>query len=147
MYHTYTYYTYLLNSPDFIIKISSKSLILLEAKSSKENHPQYNSGGIKPHYLYVFTSKKSNQTTIYMGSSIVKKETLDKIKELIEKQRILEKETNILLQETDEYDRGVTYYTRPMIIQSGGKGKTDYFNHKTRKETEDNVITYINSLP
>ena len=135
------------SSPDFIIKISSKSLILLEAKSSKENHPQYNSGGIKPHYLYVFTSKKSNQTTIYMGSSIVKKETLDKIKELIEKQRILEKETNILLQETDEYNRGVTYYTRPMIIQSGGKGKTDYFNHKTRKETEANVITYINSLP
>ena len=47
------------NAPDFIIKDSDKCIIFLEAKSSATAcHPTYNSGGVKPDFLYVFCSKK-----------------------------------------------------------------------------------------
>ena len=53
-------------NPDFIIKVSDKFVLFLEAKSSANNYyPTYNSGGVNPDYLYVFCSKKKNETTIF----------------------------------------------------------------------------------
>lgn len=134
------------NSPDFIIKVSDKVVIFLEAKSVKGTSPMYNSGGISKDFLYVFCSKKTNQTTIYMGSSIITVEQQRLIDEYIEATRKRDDELNAKLRELDSNHRGVSYYTRPMINQSGGKSYTDYFEHKQRKQAEEYALNWVKEL-
>lgn len=133
-------------SPDFIIKVCEKLVLFLEAKSSsRQTYPMYNSGGINPDFIYVFCSNipNENQTTIYKGDSIINMEQLRLIQEHIEKQREFDKEVNRKLNELDPNNRGITYYTRPMIIQSGGKRKTNYFTHEHRIKCEKKVFEWL----
>ena len=131
------------NSPDFIIKINNKFLFL-EAKSSETSTtPTFNSGGIKKDYVYVFCSKKTNETTIFKGNSIITREQQRLIDQHVEKARQLDKELNDKLRELDENHRGVQYYTRPMINQGGGASYSNYFTHEKRKNVEERVIEYI----
>jgi hypothetical protein len=66
--------------------------------------------------------------------------------ELIEKQRIIEKEYNQKLKDCDVNHRGISYYTRPMIQQSGGAEYTNYFAHRYKEKCEQNVYHYVNEL-
>ncbi len=135
------HYTYQPNGsqqfPDF--KIPTKWFELdLEAKSSKQGYPTYNSG--RPHKdgLYVFTSKRHNATTFYWGRDVLKNEKRALYDEYLAKQKALLEE----YQQKDEWkdDRGFDFYNREMYTQSGGKEYTDYFTHKDRKECEENVF-------
>jgi len=134
------------NSPDFIIKVSDKVIIFLEAKSVKGTSPMYNSGGISQDFLYVFCSEQTNQTTIYMGSSIISVEQQRIIDEHIQEARKRDDELNVKLRELDSNSRGVSYYTRPMINQSGGRSYTDYFVHKQRKQAEEYALNWVKEL-
>jgi len=131
------------NSPDFIIKVSNEQVIFLEAKSSKSTFPLYNSGSVKQNYIYVFCSEKTNETTIYKGSSIMSPEQHKLITERIEKSRKDDEELNAKLKQLDINNRGICYYTRPMINQSGGKLYTNYFEHKYRKKSELHALNWI----
>ena len=131
------------NSPDFIIKVSNEQVIFLEAKSSKSTFPLYNSGGVKQNYIYVFCSEKTNKTTIYKGSSIIEYKQQKLINEHIEKCRKADEELNTKLKQLDINHRGICYYTRPMINQSGGKFYTNYFEHKYRKKSELCALNWI----
>ena len=133
-------------SPDFIIKVSDKVIIFLEAKSAKGTSPMYNSGGITQDFLYVFCSKKTNQTTIYMGSSMITLEQQKLIDEHIEKARKLDETLNDKLKELDSNHRGISYYTRPMINQAGGKTYTDYFAHEHRTKAEEHALNWVKEL-
>ena len=133
-------------SPDFIIQVSKKCLIPFEAKSSNTYIPTYNSGGIKLNYIYMFTSKKIKQTTIYLGSNIINEIQTKLIKDYIEKCRVLDKELNELLTKNDTNNRGISYYTRPMIGQKGQNDKTNYFTHNDKKICEDKVFDYLEKL-
>lgn len=130
-------------SPDFIVRIDDKNVIGVEAKSSEEAFPLYNSGGVKGDYLYVFCSNKYNETTLYWGRDIISNDQQETIKELHRLQKEIEERLNKLIKEQDQYNRGWSYYTRPMINQSGGSGKTDYFKHPDRKQCEANVYSYF----
>jgi hypothetical protein len=134
------------NNPDFLIQLSENILIPFEAKSANKYTPQYNSGGIKPNYIYIFTSQKIKKTTVYLGSDIINENQIKLIKEYIEKCRLLDKELNKLLKENDTNNRGVSYYTRPMIGQKGKKDITNYFEHKDKKKCEENVIEFLENL-
>ena len=134
------------NNPDFVIQLTKKSLLSLEGKSSQTAMPMYNSGGVTLNYLYVFASKKINKTVIYMGASIITQIQIKLLNELIQKQKKLQDEYNLMLKEADTNFRGISYYTRPMITQSGCKEKTNYFTHKDYKLSEEKVFEYINSL-
>jgi hypothetical protein len=132
------------SNPDFIIQLTKTIIIPLEAKSSKTSYkPTYNSGSVKPQYLYIFSCGINKQTTLYMGSSIITDIQEKLIKELLKKQQQLEKEYNKLLLENDIIQRGLSYYTRQMINQSGNKEKTNYFIHKDRKQCEKKVFEYL----
>jgi len=134
-------------NPDFIIKLDEGVVIAIECKTTTDSLcPMYNSGGIKQNYVYVFANERTNKTTIYMGRDIVTIEQQQIINELILKQRELEKEFNIKLKNIDIHERGVTYYTRPMIIQLGGGDCTDYFTHKEREICEKNVYKFIDDM-
>lgn len=133
-------------APDFIVKTSNSNLLFIECKSSKGTTPLYNSGGVKPSYVYVFTSEKTNSTTIYKGSSIITDEQYRIIQEHIRKQRELDKITNQLLAEGDINHRGICYYTRPMINQCGGATYTNYMTHKNRELNEQEVLDYVEQM-
>ena len=128
------------SSPDFIVCIKNKELVAIEAKSSKTHKPLYNSGGIKKNYIYVFSSRKMNKTTIYLGEDIMSEEQQKVIDKLIKDQKSLEQSANKELQKLDTNNRGISYYTRPMIGQSGLQNKTNYFEHEYRELCENNVL-------
>ena len=134
------------NSPDFIIKCNHK-FIFLEAKSSETSTtPTFNSGGVKKDYIYAFCSKKTNETTIFKGDSIITREQQRLIDLHIEEARQRDKELNEKLKELDINHRGIQYYTRPMINQGGGASYTNYFKHDERNEVEEKVFKYIEEL-
>ena len=130
------------DNPDFIIKDENGIILCLEAKSCTTVYPQYNSGGIHRHYIYVFCSKKNNQTVIYKGSDIITEKQCRLIAEHIELQRQQDIELNKKLAEFDTNNRGVSYYTRPMIVQKGGGEKTNYFTHSDREQALNNALNY-----
>jgi hypothetical protein len=51
-----------------------------------------------------------------------------------------------LLAALDIHKRGIVYYTRPMINQSGGATCTNYFTHVEREQCEKNVFAFIDKL-
>jgi len=134
------------NSPDFIIKLEECVLLAIECKSSKMTYPMYNSGGIKERLIYAFCSKATNATTIYVGKDILSHEQQIIIDELISKQKELEEDYNEILKRLDVNKRGVSYYTRPMICQTGGSEYTNYFTHPDRERCEKNVLKYVEDM-
>jgi hypothetical protein len=130
-------------SPDFIVKFVNGHILAIECKSSNSTIPLYNSGGIKQNYLYIFSSKETNETVTYMGYDIItniqQKLIDDHIKEARERDEILNKK----LREHDTNGRGVCYYTRPMIGQCGGHTYTNYFTHKNRVNSDKSIMDFI----
>jgi len=130
-------------SPDFIVKFIDGRILAIECKSSSSTIPLYNSGGIKQNYFYVFSSKDQNKTVTYMGSDIIndiqQKLIDDHIKDARERDEILNKK----LKEYDTNNRGVCYYTRPMIGQSGGHIYTNYFTHKNKEINGKSIINFM----
>lgn len=133
-------------SPDFIIKVSNDFILFLEAKSSETAlYPTYNSCIPHQNYVYVFTSKKTNQTTLYKGERIVTLEQERLLKEYIKETRKRDEEFNKRLMDVtiDTNHRGIQFYTRPMIIQKGGKEYVDYFTHSQREQAENGVFEWV----
>jgi hypothetical protein len=129
------------DSPDFIVKYMGK-LYFIECKSSKTTHPTYNGGLPKEEYIYIFTSKVTNQTTIFYGKDVVSLEKRELYLELlVELNEILHKYQNMPQWKDDS--RGFDYYIRNMYTQSGGSEKTNYFTHKQRLICEQNVLNSI----
>lgn len=130
-------------SPDFIVKVSSSIILFFEAKSSETTHPTYNSGTIEPHFIYIFCSKKTDQTTIFKGESIVTREQQRLLDQHIIEARQRDKDLNDILKEMDPNHRGICYYTRPMYNQSGGQEYTNYFTHSNRIASEEHAIEWV----
>ena len=128
------------SAPDFFIK-SGTNIIPLEAKSSETaSHPTYNSGGIKQGFYYIFCSKKTNSTTVYRGEDIITREQQQLIDEHIKGEKIRATLLNEKLKNVDINSRGISFYPRPMICQSGGATFTNYFSHKNKERDEERAI-------
>ena len=130
-------------SPDFLVRFGGPKIFSLECKSVADSKPLYNSGGISSEYIYIFSSQKHKKTTLYLGRDICSREQREIIGELIIKQRLIEDEYNDKLRTADIYGRGVSYYTRPMICQSGKSNLTNYFTHADRELCEQRVREYV----
>ena len=128
-------------SPDFFIKAADDTIIPLEAKSSATaSHPTYNSGGVNPDYYYVFCSKKTNTTTLFRGCDIITQQQQKLISEYIAEEKLRAKALNAELATIDKHGRGIAFYPRPMIIQSGGAEFTNYFTHVNRQRDEERAV-------
>jgi len=129
-------------SPDFIVNHGGK-LFFLECKSSQQTYPTFNSGLPCESYIYIFASKKTNETTVFMGDDIVDSEQ----REIIEEGRAyIEQvltETNRQLKLADSLNRGIDYYSRAMFTQKGGAPKSNYFKHANRGACEERVMKYV----
>ena len=82
---------------------------------------------------------------MYKGERIVTLEQEKLLKEYIEESRKRDEEFNKRLMDVtvDTNHRGIQFYTRPMIIQKGGKKYVDYFTHSQREQAENGVFEWV----
>ena len=126
------------NSPDFYV-YHNGTRYSVECKSSKGHFPVYNGGLPKPDVIYVFSSKKYNETTIFNADDVVSPSKRRMYDTLLEKYDAVLNEMR-QLPEWKEDTRGFDFYMRAMYTQSGGGVKTNYFTHADRPMCERNVL-------
>lgn len=128
-------------SPDFRVFLTKNKAVEIECKSSSQVYPLYNCGLPKEDVVYIFSSSKYNQTTIFFGRDVVndKKRKLysNLIEDLNSVLKIYQLDDNWL-----DDSRGFDFYIRNMYTQSGKGIKTDYFKHVERLKCEQNVLNY-----
>ena len=113
----------------------------LECKSSKKGaKPVFNGGLPDENYIYIFSSGKYNETTIFYGKDVVPPEVRKIYTKFIAKFKELVGECNDELNACKVNVRGFNYYCRNMFTQAGKKEKTNYFTHKDRSKCEQNVL-------
>jgi len=128
------------NSPDFRVHLPSGKTVDIECKSSQQPYPTYNGGLPKKGVVYVFSSKKYNETTIYFAEDVISDRKRELYALLVEDLNSVLK-TYQLDEEWQEDPRGFDFYVRNMYTQSG-KGKKDYFTHPDRQCCESNVLNF-----
>ena len=126
------------NSPDFLVTYNGKD-IPIECKSSKGHFPMYNGGLPKVGVVYIFSSKKYNETTVYRSEDVVSDTKRKAFQNLIEDVNSV-LESHRQTEEWKEDDRGFDFYIRNMFIQKGGGNLVDYFKHDKRSLCEENVL-------
>lgn len=128
-------------SPDFRVTLPNGRVVDIECKSSKQAYPTYNGGLPKHEVVYIFSSKKYNETTIFFSGDVVNKRKRELFSCLIEElNEVLHKYQS--LPEWQDDDRGFDFYIRNMFVQSGGWRRTNYFKHKDRQLCEQNVLNF-----
>jgi hypothetical protein len=127
-------------SPDFRVFFENGKTVDIECKSSKQTFPTYNGGLPKEGVVYIFSSNRYNQTTIFFADDVVSTKKRQQFNNLTE-------ELNAVLklhqsdEEWQEDSRGFDFYIRNMYVQNGA-GKKDYFKHFERQQCESNVLNY-----
>ena len=128
-------------SPDFRVTLPNGRIVDIECKSSKEAHPTYNGGLPKEGTVYIFSSAKYNETTIFFSDDVVAKRKRELFACLIEELNIVLRKYQAL-PEWEDANRGFDFYIRNMFVQNGGWRRTNYFKHKDRQLCESNVLNY-----
>ena len=128
------------NSPDFRVHFEGKTYDI-ECKSSKQAYPTYNGGLPKEGVVYVFSSKKYNETTVFFADDVVKASKRELFACLIEELNVVLCKYQALPEWQDD-ERGFNFYIRNMFTQSGGWTRTNYFKHVKRGYCEDQVVNY-----
>tara|TARA_A100001515_G_scaffold140697_1_gene136689 strand:- start:862 stop:1392 length:531 start_codon:yes stop_codon:yes gene_type:complete len=127
-------------SPDFRVKLSDGKTVDIECKSSKQTYPTYNGGLPKEGVVYIFSSKRYNETTIFFADDVVSPKKRQQFANLVEELNSVLK-IHQMDEEWQEDSRGFDFYIRNMYVQNGA-GKKDYFKHSERKSCESNVLNY-----
>lgn len=129
------------NNPDFIVKYNNKVYFIDAKTTMKVGCPTYNSALPKDEYIYIFSSKKYSQTTIFYGRHIVTTEmrkVYDSLSKIYELEKMLVSELEAL---GDKNPLGLSYYVRDMYSHRGHK--TNYFTHEKRKDFEQDVLNSL----
>ena len=127
-------------SPDFRVKLSDGKTVDIECKSSKQTYPTYNGGLPKEGVIYIFSSKRYNETTIFFADDVVSPKKRQQFANLVEELNSVLK-IHQMDEEWQEDSRGFDFYIRNMYVQNGA-GKKDYFKHSDRQRCENNVLNY-----
>ena len=128
------------NSPDFRVFLEDGKTVDIECKSSKQTYPTYNGGLPKEGVVYIFSSNRYNQTTIFFADDVVSTKKRQQFNNLTEELNAVLK-LHQMNEEWNEDSRGFDFYIRNMYVQNGA-GKKDYFKHFERQQCESNVLNY-----
>lgn len=127
-------------SPDFRVTLPSGRVVDIECKSSKQTFPTYNGGLPKEGVVYIFSSAKYNETTVFFADDIITQRKRQLYAQLVNDLNAVLK-TYQIDEEWQDDPRGFDFYVRNMYTQSG-KGKKDYFTHNDRQLCESNVLNF-----
>jgi hypothetical protein len=129
--------------PDILVKDFGNRFVAVECKSGKDGVcPMWNDNVPKPETVYVLSSGKLNQTTVFMGRDVISPEEqklMDEQEAVIAK---IVKEYNQKMTAIDKFGRGWLQKSRKQHFQGGGKAKTNYFTHSSRTQCEQNALDF-----
>lgn len=130
--------------PDFLVKDFDCSFKVVECKSSTKNYaPTWNDNVPKDFGIYIMTSARSNETTIFMGKQVITLEQKKLINEMFEEIDLIVKKYGIELEKVDTKKRGFYGTCRPQHWQRGKAEVTNYFTHSERKNCEDETLAFV----
>lgn len=127
-------------SPDFRVTLPNGRVVDIECKSSKQTFPTYNGGLPKEGVVYIFSSAKYNETTVFFADDIITQRKRQLYAQLVNDLNVVLK-TYQMDEEWQDDPRGFDFYVRNMYTQSG-KGKKNYFTHNDRQLCESNVLNF-----
>jgi hypothetical protein len=138
------------NNPDFIVKSEGK-LFFLECKSATDGAtPVYNSSYALSGYIYIFSSKKYNKTTVFLGEDIVTPEAAKLYDDRQREHKLIDDKHDLIAAKSgaDKNKRGNGYYNREMYNQfskvNGVKTyEVDYFKHDDCVRCEERVLEFV----
>lgn len=129
--------------PDILIRDFDDRFIPFECKSVKSSGtPMWNDSLPRPYGVYILTSAKYNETTLFLGKDVISKEELDLMNEQSKVMKQIAEEYKKKLSKIDKFNRGFNQKLRKQHFQYGGNHKVDYFTHFDRKKCELNVLNF-----
>ncbi len=128
--------------PDVLVLDFNNNFVCIECKSGKGVSPMWNDSLPYPTTIYVFATKKTNETTIFMGRDVLSIEERELHSEFMKEVKLLIDKYRALLKPLDLFTRGWLFKARPQNFQEGGANKTNYFTHSKRKSCELLALEY-----
>ena len=130
--------------PDILVKDFNSKFYALECKSGKGTHPMWNDSTPKHGAVYIMSSKKTDQTTLFLGNDVITKEeqsVIDRYNGLFEN---LKRQCEVEMGKVSSKNRGWLYSHRRQFFQQGGADKTNYFTHPDSQGCEQRALEYLN---
>lgn len=132
--------------PDILLRSHRGHFVPIECKSVGDaTCPVWNDTSPHQHAVYIFSSGRVDQTTIFMGCDVITLAMYDLHAELEQKMRDLVDEYRGRAQALDEFDRGWVMDFRRKHSQAGGARKTNWFTHRYRHRCEQRALDAINA--
>jgi len=117
--------------------------VAIECKSSKdESCPMWNDSLPNPNTIYILSSGKVNETTIFLGKDVITDKEVEIQNQFWSEYKLLEEKYRNIMMPFDIFSRGWQPKARPQNFQIGGSSKTDYFTHSDRNKCEINALEY-----
>lgn len=131
------------NFPDILILDFDDRFLAIECKSGKNGLcPMWNDNLPKPHAIYVLSSGLVNSTTFFLGQDVITESLAKSQLKMIDELHKVVLKYKCINESLDVYKRGWNTKFRPQNFQSGGKSKTNYFEHQDRYKCEERVLEY-----
>lgn len=130
------------NPPDFIL-VANGVVLFLECKSSSGDKITWNTSLPKKDYIYLFTSKTHDTSTVFLGQHYVNEEITTIFNEMAALNKKNVEAANAKLKSLKSNTHGFSYYERPMYQQAGGSLKTAVIGHNERETYEREVFLFI----
>ena len=129
--------------PDILVKDFNGRLIAVECKSGKNGTcPMWNDNVPRQQSIYILSSGKQNDTTVFMGKDVIDHNTYNLLAQQEAEIELIVKKYNPLMPAVDTFQRGWLQKSRKQHFQGGGAGKTNYFTHTDRSQCETNVLDF-----
>lgn len=129
--------------PDILVKDFDGRFILIECKSTSDStYPVWNDNVPRKNAIYVYSSKKTNETTVFQGKDVISQLVYDLMSQHQAELREIDQKYKKMYQEADVFGRGWQKRVRPQNMQLGGRNITNWFDHHNRKQCEENVLRF-----
>lgn len=129
--------------PDILVKDFGGRLVTIECKSVSDGYtPMWNDNLPKPNTLYVLSSGRRNETTLFMGRDVISDEIIANQAAMISELKAIVDKYRELNQAADTHARGWDVKFRPQSFQTGSAILTNYFTHADRSRCEENALQY-----
>lgn len=136
------------NFPDFLV-FTNKFIIPIELKASKRtgSKPMWNSNLPKANCIYIFASFGKEDITFFRGADVIEEKLSNQLWNFFAEVKRTEKKFigDLTLSERGwkPYIRVAFEQAKSLLLPSGG---LDYFQHPKRKEIENKVFEWLESI-
>jgi hypothetical protein len=128
--------------PDILVLDFNNVFVCVECKSGKGVAPMWNDSLPHPTTIYVFATKKTNETTVFLGRDVISIEELNCRDDFVNELKQLITKYRTIMPTFDFFKRGWVLKARQQFFQEGGGDKTNYFTHPQRSTCEKLALEF-----